>query len=339
MGKLTINQIAELAEVSRSVVSRVLNDRPSVNDATRARVLKVIREHNYVPSAVARSLVTQRRFEVGLLFARRSDESLTSGFWALVYLGISETCLERGYMVSATMISPEQAQNRIIGRRKFDGYIMVTAEMIEAVAASVIKREIPAVIIGPNSDMPEITSVDTENQRGGYLATRHLIDLGHRRIGAITSQKEPEVRRNRIGGYHEALEEAGIPIQEELIVADGEAYRGGYEAMRQLLQQSPRPTAVFCDSDVLAFGALQALHEAGIRVPDEMAMVGLDDLPMAKYSSPALTTVRQPIYRMGQEAAHLLIDQIEGKQEASVRKVLPVELIIRDSCGAVKRVS
>lgn len=334
MKKITIDQIAEMAHVSRSVVSRVLNNRQYVSAEARARVLKVIEELNYVPSAVARSLVMQRRQEIGLLFPGRTSES--RGFFVQLYLGISEACVERGYMVSATIIAAEEAKEKIVGQRKFGGYILVADEIISGIGPALSERNIPAVIVGPNPNLLAFSSFDAENEHGGYLATQHLINLGHRRIGVITSPKEPGVRKQRIDGYYKALEEAGLPIFHELIASGIEAYEGGYKSMMHLLQQDVRPTAVFCDSDVLAFGALHALHEAGVSVPEEMAVVGFDDLPLGKYSVPALTTVQQPTYQMGQEAAHHLIDQIEGKQEASVRKILPVELIVRDSCGGKK---
>ncbi len=336
MQKLNIDDIARLAFVSRSVVSRVLNNRPNVSNEARARVQKIIERYNYRPSATARSLATDRTYEISILAPRKKDDVLANGFWSLIFLGISEQCIKRGYFVSLTMISGEMEahlNDRILNGHNFDGYILISKEVADQTLPALRKREMPTVLIGHDPDFPDLHSVDVDNVDGGYKATKHLLDFGHRHVAAITGPLHTQESVDRLDGFKKAHREVAVPVTETLCVEGEYSQQGGYECMQRLLDHTPRPTAVFCVSDAQAAGALLALHRAGLTVPGDVSVIGYDDLPISRFTIPPLTTIHQPIYRMGERAADIVIDQIEGKNKEVLHVHLQADLVIRETCG------
>ena len=336
MQKLNIDDIARLAFVSRSVVSRVLNNRPNVSDEARARVQKIIEQYNYRPSATARSLATDRAYEISILVPRKKDDVLANEFWSLIYLGISEQCIKRGYFVSLTTISrgmEGHLNDKILHGHNFDGYVLISKEVAELTLPALRKREMPAVLIGRAPDFPNLPTVNVDNVDGGYKATKHLLGLGHRHIAAITGPLHAQESLDRLHGFKNAHHEAGVPVIETLCVESEYSQKGGYEAMQRLLDHTPRLTAVFCTADAQATGVLLALHRAGLTTPDDVSVIGFDDLPSSRFTIPPLTTVHQPIYHMGECAADIVIDQIEGKKGEVVHTHLQADLVIRETCG------
>ena len=339
MSKLNIDDIARLAYVSRSVVSRVLNNRPNVSNEARERVVAVIEKYDYRPSATARSLATARTYQISILAPRKKDEVFANAFWSLVFLGISEECIKRGYFVSLSMISGEMEAHlneRIVNGHNFDGYILISNEVADQVVPALRKRNLPTVLIGHDPAFPELPSVDVDNVDGGYKATQHLIALGHRRIAAITGPQHTQESVDRLQGYKQALLDAGLPVDDALIAIGDYSHQSGCELTRPLLDRRPPPTAVFCANDAMAAGVLLALHRAGLAVPGDFSIVGYDDLPNSQYTIPPLTTVRQPIYEMGRHAGGMVIDQIEGIRKEPVHAKLDVELVMRESCSKIE---
>lgn len=333
---LTIDQVAELAYVSRSVVSRVLNDHPNVSEEARTRVLDVIEEHDYRPSSVARSLATDRSFEISVLTPRRGDESLANGYWPLLYSGIFEQCLERGYFVSLSMVSDgveNEIQNQARDSR-FDGYILITTEVTDLVASSLDESRAPAILIGRAPDWESISSVDIDNVKGGYEAGCHLCNLGYEEIGLILGSLALEESADRRAGIEQALSDAGRSVPSRYVAEGDYSQESGYSIIQDWAERDAVPRALFCASDTMAMGALLALHEVDYRVPEDVAVVGFDDLPASRYAIPPLTTVRQPVYEKGETAVNLLVDQIESPDADPVHKELDPELVIRGSCGA-----
>lgn len=333
---MTIDQVAELAYVSRSVVSRVLNDHPNVSDEARERVQAVIEEHDYRPNSMARSLATDRSYEISILTPRRGDESLANGYWPLLYSGIFEQCLERGYFVSLSMVSPEM-KDKIsdrAGDQRFDGYMLITQEVTEIAGPILQDRDVPAVFIGQHPEWEDLHSIDINNVEGGYKAGRHLCDLGHEDIGVILGTPDLQETTDRRRGFAKALDEADCSVPNERIAVGDYSQESGYQIVTQWIADATLPTALFCASDTLAMGALLALHEHDRRVPQDVAVVGFDGLPSSRYTIPPLTTVRQPVYEKGQEAANMLIDEIEDGNVPPSHTELEPELVIRDSCGA-----
>lgn len=333
---MTIDQVAELAYVSRSVVSRVLNDHPNVSDEARERVLNVIEEHDYRPNSMARSLATDRSYEISILTPRRGDESLATGYWPLLYSGIFEQCLERGYFVSLSMISPEM-EEKISDRatdQRFDGYILITQEVTEIVGDAFRDREVPTVVIGSTPEWDGIHSIDIDNADGGYMAGEHLCSLGYEDIGVILGNPQLTETDDRRRGFAKALDDAGCTVPDERIAIGDYSQESGYTNINQWAEERTLPNALFCASDTLAMGALLALHETNHRVPQDVAVVGFDGLPSSRYTIPPLTTVRQPVYEKGKAAADVLVDEIEDSTSSPVQKELKPELVIRESCGA-----
>jgi LacI family transcriptional regulator len=244
---LTIDQIAELAYVSRSVVSRVLNDHPNVSDEARERVLKVIEEHNYRPNSMARSLATDRSYEISILTPRRGDESLANGYWPLLYSGIFEQCLERGYFVSLSMVSPgvrEKISERAADTR-FDGCILITQEVTEIVQDVLQDRAVPSVLIGHNPDWDALPSIDIDNTSGGYKAGTHLCELGHKDIGVILGTPRLEETADRREGLRTALAEAGRSVPDDHVAVGDYSQESGYQVVQRWIANEALPTALF----------------------------------------------------------------------------------------------
>lgn len=337
MKQLSIDQVAELAYVSQSVVSRVLNNHPNVSDEAKKRVLEVVKKYNYQPSSVARGLAKNQSYELGILAPRRCDEALGNGFWSLLHLGIFEECIQKGYFVTLSPISTDKdakINGHILDEKRLDGYILLTQEVSDFAINKLNERETPMVLVGHGESNPDFNSVDVDNFSGAYQATNHLIKLGHERIGVIMADRQMKESVDRMKGYKQALSDAGLSFREDYVAAGDYSQKHGLETMRRWIREKKGLTATFCMSDTLGMGALLALDRENISVPDEMALVGFDDLPISQYTIPPLTTVRQPIYEKGKRAATLLINQIENKETGVVHENLEPRLIIRESCGA-----
>ncbi|GIV95834.1 MAG: LacI family transcriptional regulator [Herpetosiphonaceae bacterium] len=337
MTTLTIEEIAALASVSRSTVSRVLNNHPSVRPTVRDRVLRIIEEHGYAPRAAARSLASQRTNVIGLLIPRSAATIFTDPFFPQVIQGISEACSSRGYFLMLSMLTADMEQSfyhRFLRSRHFDGLIMLSSDIDDPILPLLIKDRTPLVLVGRHPYFQHLSWVDVENREGARTAVAHLIGLGHRRIATITGPLQMAAGINRRDGYKQALLEAGIPIMPELMIEGDFTQEGGYQATAKLLALTERPTAIFVASDTMAIGALRAVIEANLTVPRDIAIVSFDDLPIASFANPPLTTVRQPVYEMGATAARLLIEHLEHQIQEPQQICLPTSLIIRRSCGS-----
>lgn len=333
--RLTIEEIADLAAVSRSTVSRVLNNHPSVRPAVRARVQQVIQEQRYTPRAAARSLASRRTNVVGLLIPRSAATIFADPFFPYVIQGITETCTNRGYFLMLSMVTHEREQDfyeRVLRGRHVDGLIMLSSDIDDPILPLLIRDETPLVLIGRHPYLHDVTSADVDNRDGAVQAVRHLIELGHQRIATITGPLYMAAAMDRRDGYKQALAEVAIPIRPELIVEGDFTQPGGYEAMKTLLALPNRPTAVFVASDGMAPGALRAIQEAGLRIPEDIAIASHDDLPLATIVSPSLTTVHQPVYELGAAAVDLLLTRLEHPNEHSPTHVrLQTHLVVRQS--------
>lgn len=337
MKKMTIDNVAELAFVSRSVVSRVLNNHPNVSDEARARVMRVIREYNYSPNSIARSLVTDRTFEICLLAPRWAKGSIFGGIWPMLHFAISEVCLDRGYTLTFSMISVDTEaglRERILRGHAFDGCILLSQQASHMVLPALAERGTPTVCVGHDPLHPEVPSVDVDNFDGAYRAAAHLIGLGHERIAAVMGNRQLPETRERMRGFRQAFADAGLMLDSDLIEAGDYSQRFGYEVTQSLIDLPIPPTAIFFAGDSMAMGGVLALSEAGISVPHDVAIVGFDDLPTAAYTVPPLTTIRQPIFEKGERAAAMLFDLIDGHPLEQAHVHLTPELIVRESCGA-----
>lgn len=340
MERLNIDKVAKLAHVSRSVVSRVLNNHPNVSEEARNRVLDVVEKYNYRPNSVARSLATSSTYQIGVLSGIFGEESLGNGYWTLLYLGIFEECIRRGYYVRLSFYSADmnaELHDLILNEHHLDGVICLNEEVTEFTLNTFSDNDIPIVLVGHNPKYPNICSVDVDNYDGAYKAVEHLVKLGHKNIGGMFGDQNVEETEHRMRAYRDAMRDAGLEPQDDHTVVGSYSQHDGHDTMEKWIHEFPEMTAVFCASDTLAMGALLSLYENDISVPDQFSVVGFDGLPISRYMIPPLTTIAQPTYNKGEQAAHLLIDKIQQK-DLEVRHVnLKPELLVRKSCAAPRR--
>jgi LacI family transcriptional regulator len=336
MSQLTIEDIARLAGVSRSTVSRVMNGQPGVRPAVRDRVEAVIAEHRYTPQAAARQLVTQRTRTIGLILPDSASQMFGNPIFAQMGQGVSQVCAQKGYISMQFMgqrAMEEQTLYSLLRSRPFDGVVLISGEYEDPRPGFLRHAGIPYVRIGRDPKHSDLKYVDIDNIAAARAAVEHLVKLGHRRIAMIKGVARDTCSAERYEGYRQALHEAGIPLDERL-VGDGDWTAAcGYAFTQQFLQLDSPPTALFSSNDMMAAGVVRAAHERGLKVPDDLAIVGFDDLDQTTMIFPELTTVRQPCVEMGMRAAEILIDQLENENEKPEHVILPTTLVIRASCG------
>lgn len=332
---VTLEDIARLSGFSRSTISRVINGDPAVNADTRQRILDVIQEHNYQPNVAARALAVGRTNVIGLVIPTGVRALFTDPYFPMLIQGVSSGCNSKDYSVMLWLAEPEYERrtiSKILYNGLVDGVVVSSMLMDDPILAALEEGFFPFLTVGRHPTNPRVHSIDADNLGGARQAVLHLLRLGRKRIATITGPMDMVVGMDRYNGYVEALCEHGISPSPELVQEGDFTDTGGYYAMRKLLDA--QPDAVFAASDDMAHGALRALYEFGLRVPQDISLIGFDDIPFARMTRPALTTVRQPIFGIGLRAAQLLIEIIENPPESARCEVLPTELVIRDSCGA-----
>ncbi|KPV53692.1 hypothetical protein SE17_08170 [Kouleothrix aurantiaca] len=337
---LTIEEIASLAQVSRSTVSRVLNEHPNVRASVRERVLQVISEQNYAPRAAARSLANNRTQSLCFLFPNKTSSVFEDPFFAMLMQGMLEVANRRGYFVMLSAVAPDMEQDfyrKVLRSRPFDGLIMLASVEDDPLLPMLLRDRMPFVLCERHPYLRNVSWIEIDNRESAREAVLHLLKLGHRRIGTITGPLNTSSGVERRDGYKQALLEHGIGIAPELIIEGDYHPDGGFAGMQRLLQLPDPPTAMFIASDLMAIGAMRALRAAGLRVPHDTAIVSFDDLPAARFADVPLTTVHQPIRDIGLNATDILIDQLEQQDFTPTFRRMPTKLIIRDSCGASLR--
>lgn len=336
MKRLTLEKIGELAGVSRATVSRVINNHPNISDDVRERVQRIILETGYQPNQAARSLASNQSSILGLVIPNVIQAVFTDPYYPRLTQGISAACNQLDYTLALFLFhsleEERQSVQRFTQNSLIDGLI-ITADNVDApFVPQLIERGITFVYVGRPAMPEHVTYVDVDNIAGGYNATSHLIKQGYKRIGQIaTVHNTAGIDRDK--GYRQALNDRGITINEDFIAYGDFTERGGYEAMTKLIPH--QLDALFVQSDTMALGAIRALRDAGLSVPDDVAIVGFDDLPPATQADIPLTTIRQPIHRTGMIAVETLVDMLKNPKQPSQHIILPTELIIRSSCGAI----
>lgn len=336
MPGLTLEDIARQAGVSRSTVSRVVNEHPNVRSDVRKRVLKVIQTTGYHPNAAARTLVSQRSWMIGLVIPRSVSSFFTDPYFPHFTQGITQACNQNDYTLALFVIGSKEDEEktfpRVARNGLLDGIIIQSGVMGDELVDRLVASNMPLVIAGRPHHQNGISYVDVDNVDAAYNATNHLIKLGYKRIATITGPAKRCETIDRRDGYLNALKKNGIPVDENLIIESDFTGAGGYSAMQRLLPL--RPDAVFATSDDMAIGAIRATQNAGLSVPEDIAFVGFDDLPTTAHSGIHLTTVRQPVVQFGVKTVEVLIDLIENGIKPARRLIMDTELIIRDTCGA-----
>lgn len=329
----TIKEIAKLAGVSRSTVSRVINNDPNVRESTRAKVQAIIDQVGYQPNPVARSLTSGRTRILGLVIPMSYSSLYTDPFFSLIAQGISSTCTANNYTLMLWLVEPDyekRANTNILNNRLIDGMIVASNMIDDPLLDGLIERKMPVVQIGRNQRQ-EVSSVDADNVHGAVTAVRLLVSKGCKKLATVTGHMDLFSSRDRLSGFKRGLQEKNLPIHEERIAFGDFTEQGGYLQTKLLLSKADFD-GLFVASDMMSFGALRALQEAGLHVPDDVALVSFDDIPGAARHRPALTTIRQPIHQMGAIAAQTLIDQLENNDTATPRRIiLPTELVLRET--------
>jgi LacI family transcriptional regulator len=336
---LNLDDIARLAGVSRTTVSRVINDRPEVSESTRRTVQKVIEEVKFHPNIAARMLASQRNRIIGVAVCNPT-QTFRSDYGAILFEGISGVTNERDY---ATLLYWEQSHSeldrfseRILQQnRLMDGMLMASTDIASPLIDHLVELKIPFVMLEkPTKHEDVISYVTIDNVQSAVDVVEHLIKLGRKRIGHIVGLTNKVDAQDRLTGYRKALQQWDLPFDPRLVTEGSFSRENGYRAMKELLARDVQLDAVFVGNDDGAEGGLVALREAGVRVPDDIAIVGFDDVPNAQHCIPQLTTIHQPIHERGARATDLLLDIIEGAVEGPQHVLLPTHLVVRQSCGA-----
>ena len=340
MASLTLEDIAKQAGVSRSTVSRVVNENPNVSSDVRKRILEVIQATGYHPNAAARTLASQRSWTIGLLLPQSVSFFFTDPYYPPLTNGIAQACNQFNYTLALFLVGTQEDEKKIFTRvtRKglLDGVLVQSGHHgDQQIIGQLVDAEIPQVIIGRPFRSDNVSYIDIDNVNASFNAVTHLVRLGYKRIATITGPAQSSVGLDRKMGYIRALSERGHTVNESLIAEGDFTEAGGYYAMQKLLPA--RPDAVFAASDIMAIGAMRAAREAGMNIPGDIAFIGFDDLPIATLSDVQLTTIRQPVVQFGVKAVEILIDQIENGIQPPRHVIMDAELVIRDSCGATKK--
>lgn len=334
---LTLEDIARLSDVSRSTVSRVINSDTKVKEETRQKVMKVIQSYNFQPNLAARGLATGRTNVIGVIIPAKVSVIFTDPYFPVLLQGVSSACNNRNYSVMLWLAEPEYERrmiSRILHNGLVDGAVVASTLMDDPIVNSLFESHMPFILIGRPPSM-KVNYLDVDNLQAGRKATLHLLRLGYKRVATITGSQDQVAGYDRYQGYLKGLQDYDRTFRPELVVEGDFTEEGGYNAMARLLQQ--KTDAVFVASDMMAYGAMRAIHEANLRIPEDVAVVGFDDIPASARTTPTLTTVRQPIQHMGSKAVEVLINIIENDIKSTMEVILDTELVVRESCGASQR--
>lgn len=330
----TIRDVAQSAQVSTSTVSHVINNSRYVSPATRERVLNAMLRLNYSPNRLARSLRKSRTLTMGVLLPNSANP-----YFAQILVGVEAACFDLGYniILGNANDSPERELSylEVLISRKVDGILLISTGAFQESIVLLMSHQVPTVLVDRCADIPSVDEIITDNKQGGLIATQYLVSLGHERIGCIAGPSFLNPSADRLTGYYEAMRAANCPVNDDWVVTGDFQHESGYIGCRQLLALKQRPTAIFACNDLMAVGALCAIHEAGLRVPADISVVGYDDIPLASYTVPRLTTIAQPAQELGRLAAERLIARLESGDIPFQRERLPVALVARDSCRAL----
>jgi LacI family transcriptional regulator len=330
MMKGGIRKVAQMAGVSISTVSLVFNQPARVSEATRFKVLAIAEKLNYRPNRIARSLVTKRTKIIGLVLP-----DITDPFFPEVARGVEDTLNDCGYSVilcnTDNNIEKEIKYITLLYEQQVDGIILAPVGKKLEHIQFIIDKGKPLVFIDRTIDSLPVSYVVADNLNGGYLAVKYLLQNGHRQIACIAGEPMIQSSEERIQGYKNALYEYQLPIDETLIYYTNFKSDGGYKATKNLLSKRLNIDAFFVVSDIVAYGVLDALHEAGIQVPEDISVIGFDDIPFSKYLHIPLTTIHQPRYELGKEAAQVILSLVSNRKKIIYQKKLDVSLVVRDS--------
>ncbi|WP_130805835.1 LacI family DNA-binding transcriptional regulator [Senegalia massiliensis] len=327
---MTIKRIAELANVSTATVSKVINGKDKyISEATKSKILKIVEEEGYVPNGIAKSLKIKKTKTIGIIIP-----DVMNLFFSELARGVEDAAEKRGYTVilcnSDNKESKEEKYINILQEKMVDGIIITAPE--NRTRQSIKNQDIPLVLVDRDIETQidqKIGRITVDNRDGAYKATKYLIESGCRDIGMISSNYKNKPSSDRIKGYEKALYESNININQNKIFLENYTIESGYNGAKKILKET-EVDGIFCGNDLIAIGAIKALKEKNIRIPEQVKIIGFDDIQISQYMDPPLTTIRQPIYQMGEEAVKMLISLIKNKGK-NLEKILQTKLIQRGS--------
>jgi DNA-binding LacI/PurR family transcriptional regulator len=333
----TIKDIAKLAGVSPSTVSRVIADNRRISPATKERVKKLMTELDYHPNMIARSLIKRTSHTLGLILSRSTDSAFSNPFFSEIIRGISAVTQSYHYnlMLATAEDYAEEARQclEMVTEKRVDGILLLASRVNDELIPELLQNNYPFVVVGRSPEINKCYSVNNDNIQAAYSAVRYLFNLGHQRIALLNGPEEYILCQDRYEGYRFAFREFGIENDPLLVKKGAFSQDDGYRLTLELLTLNPPPTAIFAVDDLMALGAYKAIKERKLRIPEDIAVVGFNDDPLASVIEPNLTTVRIPIYEMGIAASKMIIALLQNQEVFPAQKILSSELIIRDSCG------
>lgn len=332
--RIKIDDIAKMAGVSKGAVSYVLNNKPGVSKEVRERILQIIKEYNYKPNKLAQALAGKKTNFVALVIPDISDM-----FYARIIKGVEETLSKHGYYLNlySTRADPEREHQvfDFLNMGIVDGIIIMAYHIEKNFIDRILETNLPIVFIDYPHRNDRIYSVLVDNEEGGFQATEYLISLGHKKIAFIHGSKDAWDSFARFNGYLKALEKYNIPFNERLVKRGDFTKEGGYKAVKELLESREEFSAIFSANDHMAFGAIKALREKGLKVPRDISIIGFDNIEASALSNPPLTTIMQPTVQVGRNSAEILIKILLGNPPGKKQYLLKTRLIERESCRRI----
>lgn len=331
----TMKDVAEKAGVSISTVSRVISGRERISRATQERVRKAMKELGFYPNAIARSLASRTSKTIGLVISRSPENAFANSFFPEVIRGIGSVLNKHGFyplLIMEDRPEVEEAQTLSAMRsRRVDGAIVTTSRVSDSLLHHLVDEKMKFVLIGRVLDDLPISYVDNDNVKVGYQATKHLIDAGYQRVAMISGDPQYVVSLDRIEGYKKALHDAKMEFRKEYLVTAGFTREAGEDACRALLTLDQPPDAIFAADDTMASGAVRAILKSGLRIPEDVGVIGVNDDPLASLMKPSLSTIRIPVFDLGVWAAEILMDLLSMGEVVPRQMVLPGTLVVRES--------
>ncbi len=329
----TIRDVAKRAGVAPITVSRVINHSGYVNEQTRARVEAAIADLGYLPNVLARSLRSRRTNTLGLILT-----DISNPFWTTVARGVEDAASDAGFNVilcnTDESVVEQDKYLHVLVQKQVDGVLLVPARSAVEPVKFVQSQNTPVVVLDRRIPNSQTDAVRCDSEDGAYQLTRLLLSLGHRRIAMLSGPRGVSTAEDRVAGYRRALLEAGVEVDTALVYYGEFSLESGYAMTGQMLARTPRPSALFAGNNFIAIGALRALRDAGLRVPEDIALVGFDDLPADLVVDPFLTVAAQPAYEMGRQATELLLARLSEEAPAVYQEiVLPTTIVVRRSSG------
>jgi len=335
---ITIKEIAKLANVAQSTVSKALNDRADVSPETKRKVVEIAKQYNFVPNAFGKGLKSRTTENIGVIFGRESQPLSGNPFYSRVLEGIEAELAMNNYNLVLQLI-PESQQDmlpKMVRQRQVDGLILAGIFQ-EQFIQNILSNNINIVLIDPKIIIDNCSQILIDNEYGAFTATQYLIQKGHQQIGFISGDLERLSFKQRFDGFKKALKYNDIAVEKNLIMTGG--LEKGYEHVKSLLKLENRPTAIFAANDINAIHGYKAIQEKNFKIPDDISIIGFDDIDLAKYSTPSLTTVRVYKEELGSIGVRTLLQMINGENKTPITTIVPTRLIERESVKGLEKLN